>query len=121
MEAMRCLNRRISDAVYRQLVADAERAALSGSPEMMGTAREGTVGRLKHPARSTYPCTLTLRPLPGPAEPTVLPPWPRLNNNAARSQPTAPARRSRQRGAPRTNDLDGDKRRAPLNGNGPRP
>jgi hypothetical protein len=61
MEAMRCLKRRISDAVYRQLVADAERAALSGSPEMMGTAREGTVGRLKHPARSTYPRTLTLR------------------------------------------------------------
>ncbi len=26
MEAMRCLKRRISDAVYRQLVADAQRA-----------------------------------------------------------------------------------------------
>src|SRR5680860_608001 len=28
MEAMRCLKRRISDAIYRQLVADAQRAAL---------------------------------------------------------------------------------------------
>src|SRR3954451_24518548 len=28
MEAMRCLKRRISDAIYRQLSADAERAAL---------------------------------------------------------------------------------------------
>ena len=29
MEAMRCLKRRISDAIYRQLVADAQRAAPS--------------------------------------------------------------------------------------------
>lgn len=28
MEAMRCLKRRISDAVYRQLLADANAAAL---------------------------------------------------------------------------------------------
>jgi len=32
MEAMRCLKRRISDAVYRQLLADARRAALE-APE----------------------------------------------------------------------------------------
>ena len=31
MEAMRCLKRRISDAVYRQLLADARRAALEAS------------------------------------------------------------------------------------------
>ena len=31
MEAMRCLNRRISDAIYRQLLADAQRAALTAS------------------------------------------------------------------------------------------
>jgi transposase len=33
MEAMRCLKRRISDAIYRQLVADARRAALSNARE----------------------------------------------------------------------------------------
>jgi transposase len=39
LEAMRCLKRRLSDVVYRQLVADAERAALASSPEMAGTPR----------------------------------------------------------------------------------
>ena len=53
MEAMRCLKRRISDAIYRQLVADAQRGADAG--------REGTAGRLKNPARSTCPRTSTLR------------------------------------------------------------
>ena len=37
MEAMRCLKRRISDAIYRQLAR----------------IREGTAGRLKNPARPT--------------------------------------------------------------------
>lgn len=42
MEAMRCLKRRISDAIYRQLTADA------GAPESqgIGTGPEGTAGRL---------------------------------------------------------------------------
>src|SRR6476620_10213327 len=33
LEALRCLKRRISDALYRQLVADAERARLAGATE----------------------------------------------------------------------------------------
>jgi len=33
MEAMRCLKRRLSDVIYRQLVADAERAARDESAE----------------------------------------------------------------------------------------
>lgn len=45
MEAMRRLKRRISDNVYRQLVAGAQRTA--------GTGPEGTAGRLMNPARST--------------------------------------------------------------------
>ena len=53
-EAMRCLKRRISDAIYRQLVADAQRSR-------QVRAREGTAGRLKNPARSTCPRTSTLR------------------------------------------------------------
>jgi hypothetical protein len=39
LEAMRCLKRRLSDVVYRQLIADAERAARASSPEMAGTPR----------------------------------------------------------------------------------
>ncbi len=49
MEAMRCLRRRLSDAVYRQLVTDAERS-LPAAPRR---AREGTRGRLHDPARPT--------------------------------------------------------------------
>ena len=54
MEALRCLKRRLSDVVYRQLVADATAA-------LKVRAREGTAGRLKNPARSTYPRKSTLR------------------------------------------------------------
>ncbi len=47
LEAIRCLKRRISDALYRQLLADAQRAAMAE----LERAREGTAGRLKNPAR----------------------------------------------------------------------
>ena len=53
LEAIRCLKRRISDAIYRQLLADAQAT--------VARAREGTAGRLKNPARSTYPRSSTLR------------------------------------------------------------
>ena len=43
LEAIRCLKRRISDAIYRQLLADAQCAA--GAE--LERAREGTAGRLK--------------------------------------------------------------------------
>jgi transposase len=46
LEALRCLKRRISYAVYRQLVADAR---------LQTRAREGTRGRLHNPARPTCP------------------------------------------------------------------
>ena len=110
---MRCLKRRISDALYRQLLADAER-----SRSRWKRAREGTAGRHMNPARpACHPHTGTSdQPLPGPA-PTTLPaatthcePPSGLGSPAA-----APTRRSRQGGAPhRTNDLDGDKRRRTL-------
>lgn len=45
MEEMRCLQRRISDAVYRQLVAEAQRLAGPG----------GTAGRLNHPSAVDLP------------------------------------------------------------------
>ena len=56
MEAMRCLKRRTSDSIYRQLIADQQRPGAA----KRGTVREGTAGRLKNPARSTYPRTSTL-------------------------------------------------------------
>jgi hypothetical protein len=57
MEAMRCLKRRISDALYRQLLVDARAAEQTTA----GTGPRGTAGRLFNPARSTYPRTSTLR------------------------------------------------------------
>ena len=71
LEAMRCLKRRISDAIYRQLVADAAAAA----DRTLTRAREGTAGRLKNPARSTCPRTSTLRisHFPDPRTPTLRP------------------------------------------------
>ena len=47
LEAIRCLKRRISDVVYRQLIADAQ--------GVVGRVREGTAGRLFNPARPTGP------------------------------------------------------------------
>ncbi len=56
-EAMRCLKRRISDALYRQLRADAKT-----SPTRTWTrAREGTAGRHSTPARPACTRTPALR------------------------------------------------------------
>src|SRR3954447_16107156 len=55
-EARRCLKRRLSDMVYRQLVADAnlvEGAGALASARALRRAREGTRGRLQNPARPT--------------------------------------------------------------------
>jgi hypothetical protein len=70
MEALRCLKRRISDAIYRQLVTDAKRAADAGLEAGPG----GHCGAsLLSSAAGSHPRTSTSdRPLPGPA-PTTLP------------------------------------------------
>ena len=75
MEAMRCLKRRISDAVYRQLVADAERAALASSPETVGTGPGGHCGATQSSSAVDLPPHIDTsdQPLPGPAEPTLRP------------------------------------------------
>ena len=57
MEAMRCLRRRLSDAVYRQLVTDAA-ARLAA---LQQTGPEGTPGRLYRPARPAFPRAPALR------------------------------------------------------------
>ena len=70
MEAMRCLKRRISDAVYRQLIADAQLHA-----EVVGTGPGGHCGAsLKSSAVDLPPHIDTSdQPLPGPATPTLQP------------------------------------------------
>jgi transposase len=66
MEAMRCLRRRLSDAVYRQLAADAQ-------PPAGGTGPGGHPGAsLTSSAAGLSPDTGTSdQPLPGPAHPTL--------------------------------------------------
>jgi len=59
MEAMRCLKRRLSDVVYKQMCADAKR---------LGTGPGGHAGRLFNPARLTQsPVSTSEQSLPGPA------------------------------------------------------
>lgn len=71
MEALRCLKRRISDALYRQLLADARAAAAKTS----GTGPGGHCGAtLKSSAVDLPPHIDTSdQPLPGPAAPTLQP------------------------------------------------
>ncbi|MCB0906156.1 MAG: IS110 family transposase [Nocardioidaceae bacterium] len=71
MEAMRCLKRRIADAIYRQLVADARAAHAAG----MGAGPGGHRGAsLISSATGSHPHTGTSdQPLPGPASPTLRP------------------------------------------------
>ena len=70
LEAMRCLKRRISDAIYRSWSPTP-----SQSSSRQVRAREGNAGRHSHPARSTrHPLIDTSdQPLPGPANPTLRP------------------------------------------------
>jgi transposase len=88
MEAMRCLRRRLSDVVYRQLAADAagqDKASPGGHPG----------ASLSSSAAGLSPDTGTSdQPLPGPAHPTLPPPQPARQAMA----PAAAATRRRARG-----------------------
>lgn len=66
MEAMRCLKRRISDALYRQLVADAR---------VVGTGPGGHCGASLESSAVDLPPHIDTsdQPLPGPAAPTLQP------------------------------------------------
>ena len=92
-EAMRCLKRRISDALYRQLVADA-RAEQQASVETGPGGHRGASH--KSSAAGSHPHTGTSdQPLPGPA-PTTLP----VNTARANPRPgSAPQRPRRRAGA----------------------
>jgi transposase len=75
MEAMRCLKRRISDAVYRQLVADAQRAALSDPHAAPMADPGGHCGATLESSAADLPPHIDTsdQPLPGPAKPRLQP------------------------------------------------
>jgi transposase len=67
LEALRCLKRRISDAIYRQLLDDAQRAA--------GTGPGGHCGATLQSSAADLPPHIDTsdQPLPGPARKTLRP------------------------------------------------
>ena len=90
-EAMRCLKRRISDALYRQLLADAKTVHAAGSDAGPGGHRGAT---LHSSAAGSHPHTGTSdQPLPGPA-PTTLPATKPHANPCAASAPRPSRRRA---------------------------
>ncbi|GAB2765281.1 hypothetical protein GCM10027020_17070 [Nocardioides salsibiostraticola] len=68
MEALRCLKRRLSDVVYRQLKADATR-----DQQLVGAGPGGHCGATQESsAADSHPRIDTSdKPLPGPAKPTL--------------------------------------------------
>ena len=93
MEAMRCLRRRLSDAVYRQLVTDA--AARLAALQQTGPGGHSGAA-LSSSAAGLPPGTGTSdQPLPGPAHQTLPPPQAALKTPAA---PVAATSRRRARG-----------------------
>ena len=71
LEAIRCLKRRISDAIYRQLVEDAQRAAADG----VGTGPGGHCRASQESSAVDLPLHVDTsdQPLPGPANQTLRP------------------------------------------------
>ncbi len=71
-EARRCLKRRISDAIYRQLVADARRQA---ARESQSAGPGGHCGATHQSSAADLPPRIDTsdQPLPGPANPTLQP------------------------------------------------
>jgi transposase len=95
MEALRALKRRISDAIYRQLVADARAADDARSFDEAGPGgHSGASSRSSAADLSTPVIGSSEQPLPGPAAPTLPPPEPAANPHAD-SAPLPPRRRAR--------------------------
>jgi hypothetical protein len=94
MEAMRCLKRRISDAIYRQLVADAQQVALASSIEAAGAGPGGHCGATQEASAVDLPPHIDTsdQPLPGPARPTLPATTAHAKPHAA-SAPRPPRRR----------------------------
>ena len=89
LEAMRCLKRRISDAVYRRLLADAHVTALAAEREAgqlpindAGTGPGGHCGATQESSAVDLPPHIDTsdQPLPGPATTTLQPATPTRKN-----------------------------------------
>jgi hypothetical protein len=86
MEAMRCLKRRLSDVVYRQLVADAARGQEAGPGGHRGATLESSAADLTpHIGTSDQP-----QPGPAPATLRLVPTASARASTAARRTITAP-------------------------------
>ena len=96
MEAMRCLKRRISDAIYRQLTADAQREALPLAPETLSAGPGGHCGATQESSAVDLPPRIDTsdQPQPGPAQPT-LPAHRTPANPRTASAPSTARRRAR--------------------------
>jgi len=90
LEALRCLKRRISDALYRQLVADADRAALNKQQAPDDTGPGGHCGASQESSAVDLPPHIDTsdQPLPGPAIPTLQPPRPTRKTSRPRTPQT---------------------------------
>src|SRR5664279_5390671 len=90
LEALRCLKRRISDAIYRQLLADAERAALATSDAMHETGSGGHCGASQESSAVDLPPHIDTsdQPLPGPATQALQPARPARKTSRPRSPQT---------------------------------
>src|SRR5918995_4419931 len=72
MEALRCLKRRISDAVYRQLVADADAQRTTADEDQAGPGgHSGATPQSSAADLSTPVIGSSDKPQPGPAQPTL--------------------------------------------------
>jgi transposase len=114
MEALRCVKRRLSDAVYRQLIADAITTTVGTGASPGG--HSGASSQSSAADLSTPVIGSSDQPQPGLAAFDVTHHQePCEDPRGSGSRPLAPSRRSRQGGAPHwTNDLDGDQRRRTL-------
>jgi transposase len=84
MEAMRCLKRRLSDAVYRQLVADAQHDAQIDQSANGDADPGGHCGASQESSAVDLPPPIDTsdQPLPGPAAPTLQPARPARKTTA---------------------------------------
>jgi transposase len=75
MEAMRCLKRRISDAIYRQLVADTQHGTTTAADQDASAGPGGHCGASQESSAVDLPPHIDTsdQPLPGPARPTLRP------------------------------------------------
>jgi hypothetical protein len=89
MEAIRCLKRRLSDQVYRQMTGDA-RASATGPGGHPGTATSSSVAGL-HPSAGT-----SEKSLPGPATCDPTPARQSISPGCPRRLPFTPDRSRRQ-------------------------